>query len=96
MTFFHLAVFLLLIFMFIVFIRLIKGPTVIDRLVAVNVIGTKSTVLIVFFGVIFNRLDMFVDIAIAYALLNFMTSVIVSKYFKKHKTLHPDAHLGEG
>ena len=94
MTFFHWAVFLLLMFMFIVFVRIIKGPTVIDRLVGVNVIGTKAMILIIFFGVIYHRLDMFVDIAIAYALLNFITSVIVAKYFRKHKTLHPKARVG--
>lgn len=66
-----------------VLIRAIKGPTVIDRIVAVNVIGTKTTVLIVLMGLMFHRMDMFVDIALGYALLNFITSVAAAKYFKK-------------
>ena len=39
--------------MLLVLVRVIKGPTVIDRLVAVNVIGTKSIVLLLFSGIIF-------------------------------------------
>ena len=70
--------------------RIIMGPTVIDRIVAVNVIGTKSIVLLVLMGVIFNRLGMFVDIAIGYGLLNFIASLAAAKYFKKHKELTPN------
>ena len=57
--------------MLLVLVRVIKGPTVIDRLVAVNVIGTKSIVLLLFSGIIFGQLEMFVDIALGYGLLNF-------------------------
>ena len=52
--------------MLLVLIRAIKGPTVIDRLVAINVIGTKSIVLLLFTGILFGQLDMFVDIALGY------------------------------
>ncbi|RAP23555.1 pH regulation protein F [Candidatus Marinamargulisbacteria bacterium SCGC AG-343-K17] len=68
--------------------RIIVGPTVIDRIVAVNVIGTKSIVLLVLMGVIFGRTGMFVDIAIGYGLLNFIASLAAAKYFKKHRKLH--------
>ena len=68
--------------------RAILGPTVIDRLVGINVIGTKTTVLIVLTGVIFNRVDMFIDIAIAYAMLNFIVSIAASKYFYRYKAIH--------
>lgn len=77
--------------MLLVLIRVIQGPTVIDRLVAVNVIGTKATVLIILIGLIFERVDMFVDIAIGYALLNFIASIAASKYFDRHKSLSPDS-----
>lgn len=75
--------------------RIIMGPTVIDRIVAVNVIGTKSIVLLVLMGIIFNRLGMFVDIAIGYGLLNFIASLAAAKYFKKHKQLNPN-YLTQG
>ena len=68
--------------------RIIVGPTVIDRIVAVNIIGTKSIVLLVIMGILFNRLDMFVDIAIGYGLLNFIASLAAAKYFKKHIRLN--------
>lgn len=62
-------------------IRAIIGPTVIDRIMAVNVIGTKTTVLLVIIGLIYGRVDMFVDIALAYALLNFIATVAAARYF---------------
>ena len=68
--------------------RIVTGPTVIDRIVAVNVIGTKSIVLLVMMGVVFNRIEMFVDIAIGYGLLNFIASLAAAKYFKKHNNIH--------
>ncbi|MEK9726889.1 MAG: monovalent cation/H+ antiporter complex subunit F [Candidatus Margulisiibacteriota bacterium] len=67
--------------------RIIVGPTVIDRILAVNVIGTKSIVILVLIGILFNRIEMFIDIAIGYGLLNFIASLAAAKYFKKHKKL---------
>ncbi len=65
--------------------RVVVGPTVIDRMVAVNVIGTKTTVLLVFIGAIFGRLEMFVDFALAYALLNFIGSIAAARYLHRMK-----------
>ncbi|MEP4079158.1 monovalent cation/H+ antiporter complex subunit F [Haloferula sp.] len=59
------------------------GPTAIDRIVAVNVIGTKTAVLLVVIGEIFGRIEMFVDFALAYALLNFLASIAVARFFFK-------------
>jgi len=70
-------------------IRAIKGPTVIDRIMAVNVIGTKTTVLLIVIGLIYERVDMFIDIALAYALLNFIATVAASRYFQHHKNISP-------
>ena len=83
--FFSISGYILIFLMSLVLIRAIKGPTIIDRLVAVNVIGTKSIVLILIIGIIFGRIDMFVDIAIGYGLLNFMTSIAAAKYFQHQK-----------
>ena len=79
---------IMIMLMLVLVYRIIVGPTIIDRIVAVNVIGTKSIVLLILMGIIFNRIDMFVDIAIGYGLLNFIASLAAAKYFKKHKTLH--------
>jgi len=63
--------------------RGVFGPTVLDRLVGVNAIGSKTTVLLVLVGFLFHRADMFVDIALAYALLNFVAVLAASRYFQK-------------
>lgn len=81
---------ILIIMMLLILVRMFKGPTVIDRLVAVNVIGTKATVLIIILGVLFNRVDMFVDIALGYGILNFITSIAAAKYYHHHRALHPE------
>jgi multicomponent Na+:H+ antiporter subunit F len=69
--------------------RAIYGPTAIDRIMSVNVIGTKTTILLVIIGTIYHRVDMFVDIALAYALLNFLVTIVASRYFQHHKNLNP-------
>lgn len=68
-------------------IRVAAGPTIFDRLVAVNVIGTKSTLLLLVTGFIFGRVELFVDLAIAYALLSFVGVIAAAKYLE----LHPGA-----
>ena len=52
-------------------IRAISGPTTFDRILSLNMVGTKTTLLIVALGFLSNRPD-FVDIAIVYALINFI------------------------
>ncbi len=78
-------------FMIPVLLRVAKGPTAIDRIVAVNIIGTKAAVLLVVIGAIFGRVEMFVDFALAYALLNFMGSVAAARYFHRARYLGEDA-----
>ena len=63
--------------------RIWVGPTAYDRVLAVNMIGTKTAVLLVIIGTLFERVDMFVDFAIAYALLNFLASIVVSRYLNR-------------
>ncbi|MBW1997216.1 MAG: pH regulation protein F [Deltaproteobacteria bacterium] len=70
--------------------RAIVGPTVLDRLVGANAIGTKTVVLLILIGLIYHRVDMFVDIALAYALLNFVAVLAASRYFQKKKGLYDE------
>jgi len=67
------------------FISLIKGPTVFDRLNALGVIGQNVVVLLVILGVIIGRVDMYVDIAITYSIIGFAASVIVARYLYGEK-----------
>jgi multicomponent Na+:H+ antiporter subunit F len=62
--------------------RVIKGPTVFDRLVGTNAIATKTIVLICLIGYLFGRIDMFIDITLAYAILGFIGSLTIAKYFE--------------
>ena len=62
-------------------IRVIGGPTILDRILGGNVIGTKTTVLLLLIGLLYDDLAMFVDIAIAYALLNFIATLGATKFF---------------
>ena len=77
--------------------RVVAGPTAIDRIVAVNVIGTKTAVLLVVIGTILdrnqNQVAMFVDFALAYALLNFIGSLAAARFFHQMKG-HADVPEG--
>ncbi len=71
--------------------RSLVGPTFFDRLLGVNAIGSKTIVLLIIIGLIFERVDMFVDIALAYAMLNFMAVLAASRYFQKQKGTYDDS-----
>jgi len=71
-------------------IRALLGPTSVDRLLGVNAIGSKTTTLLILIGLLYRRVDMFVDIALAYALLNFIAVLAASRYFQKRKGLHQE------
>jgi multicomponent Na+:H+ antiporter subunit F len=73
----------LLVLMIPILYRIIMGPTGFDRILGANVIGTKTAVILVIIGTLFERVEMFVDFAIAYALLNFVGAIVVSRYFNR-------------
>lgn len=79
-----------LVAMFLALIRACKGPTVYDRILAVNAIGTLVVILIAVFGFLNGRPE-FTDLALIYALINFIGTVAVSKYVK-----FSDMGAGEG
>lgn len=60
--------------------RVVKGPTVFDRLVGANAIASKTIVLICLIGYLYGRMDMFIDITLAYAILGFIGSLAIAKY----------------
>lgn len=70
--------------------RALFGPTVVDRMIGANAIGSKTTVLLILIGLIYHRVDMFLDIALAYAMLNFIAVLAASRYFHKRKGLHDE------
>lgn len=65
--------------------RVARGPTHFDRLIGLGVIGTKTVVLIVVLGAIAGRTGDFVDIALTYALVSFVGTLALAKYFEKNR-----------
>ncbi len=71
----------LLVTMGLVLARALLGPTVYDRVLAVNSFGTKTVLLIAVFGFLTGRPD-FLDISLIYALINFIGTIAVLKFLK--------------
>lgn len=62
--------------------RVMAGPTIFDRVVALNGIGTLIPVLMVMVGLFYERVDMFVDLALALYLLNLFTTLLIARYVR--------------
>ena len=60
-------------------LRATLGPTVYDRILALNMFGTKTVLLIAVIGYLTGRPD-FLDLALLYALMNFIGTIAVLKY----------------
>lgn len=71
----------ILVVMGLVLVRALRGPTVYDRILAVNMFGTKTVLLIALIAFISGRLDL-LDIALAYALINFIGTIAVLRFFE--------------
>ncbi|OYR54297.1 cation:proton antiporter [Halorubrum halodurans] len=59
--------------------RAVKGPTMQDRVLAVNVLGTNTVVILAILGAALGE-PTFLDIALVYALLNFLMAIAISKF----------------
>lgn len=66
---------------FVVLWRAAQGPTVEDRILAVNVIGTKTAVLLVALALMSSN-EMLLDIALVYGLLNFIVSIAATRFIE--------------
>lgn len=69
----------ILIAMGLALLRTLLGPTVHDRILAVNSFGTKTVLLISLLGAMAGRGDYF-DIALLYALINFLATIALMRY----------------
>lgn len=86
-TFFIAIALILCIALLIPFYRVYKGPTVFDRLLGATAVGAKTLTLILLFGLMFERLDMFIDLSLGYAILNFIGVIAMAKYFRSSRRL---------
>jgi multicomponent Na+:H+ antiporter subunit F len=79
---FEAAAVLLLATLALLLVRLAKGPTVFDRLLATNTVGTVSVLLLATIGFLTGRPD-FLDLALVYGLLNIVGTIAVLKFFRR-------------
>jgi multicomponent Na+:H+ antiporter subunit F len=62
--------------------RVLAGPTIFDRLIGINLIGTKAIILLLLLGVLSGRTEMFVDISLSYALISVVGILTLAKTFE--------------
>lgn len=75
------AAVLLLATLVLLLVRAVRGPTVFDRVLAGNTIGTVSVLLLATIGFLTGRPD-FLDLALVYGLLNIVGTIAVLKFFR--------------
>ncbi|MDE0126043.1 MAG: monovalent cation/H+ antiporter complex subunit F [Bryobacterales bacterium] len=63
--------------------RVVRGPTLYDRVLGLNGISTKAIILLIVIGTVYERVDMFVDISTGYALLNLIGTLAIAKYLEQ-------------
>ncbi|QQX78724.1 cation:proton antiporter [Shewanella sp. KX20019] len=83
-----------LVVMVLAIIRAIKGPTLYDRILAVNMFGTKTVLLLSLLGFVMGRPE-FLDIAIVYVLINFISVIAILRYSDSFKLKEIDIQVSE-
>ena len=63
--------------------RVLQGPTIFDRVLGLNGISTKAIILLIVIGIVYDRVEMFIDISTGYALLNVVGALAVAKYLEQ-------------
>jgi multicomponent Na+:H+ antiporter subunit F len=74
---------LIMVFILMAIYRIARGPTVFDRLVASALAAANGVVVLLLVSFLFGRVEMFVDIALSFALLAFLLPIGVGKYFER-------------
>lgn len=70
-------------------VRVIRGPTIFDRVVALNGLGTLVPVMLVMIGLLYDRVEMFVDVALALFLLNLFTTLLIAHHVRRSREEEP-------
>ena len=82
---FNAAAIAILVIMALAICRVLIGPTVYDRIMAVNMFGTKTVLIIAVLAFLTGRMDL-LDIAVVYALINFIGIIAVLRFFEYGQT----------
>lgn len=98
---YYVVIFATLITMALALVRALIGPTVYDRVLTVNMFGTKTVLLLSVIAFLAGRPD-FLDLALAYALINFIGVLAVLEFFKsrtarreQERSNEPESPRGE-
>ena len=78
---FEIPTFMILLSMLLALVSAIIGKTIYDKILAVNIFGTVTVLFIALFGFLTKRPE-FLDIALVYALINFISTVAILKFFE--------------
>jgi multicomponent Na+:H+ antiporter subunit F len=78
---FEIATYMILFAMLLALVSAIVGQSVYDKILAVNIFGTITVLFITLFGFLTKRPD-FLDIALVYALINFIATIAILKFFE--------------
>lgn len=74
---------LLLVLLLPFLVRVIRGPSIFDRVVALNGLGTLVPVMLVLIGLLYGAAELYVDIALALFLLNLFTTLLIAHYVRR-------------
>ena len=77
--FFEIALIALILLSALIFIRVIIGPSITDRVISINVLGTKVSMMIILLSFITNQ-ESYVSVALIFAMIAFVATIGISKY----------------
>lgn len=85
----------ILVTMALALLRALLGPSVYDRILAINMFGTKTVLFIALLAAFAGRGD-YLDIALVYAMINFIATIAVLKFFRYGRLGHAGQAEGDG
>jgi multicomponent Na+:H+ antiporter subunit F len=91
---FTFAALMIVVAMILALLRALLGPTLYDRVLALNTFGTKTALMIAVLGYLMGRPD-FLDIALLYVLINFIGPIAILKFFEYGELGDPSQDEGE-
>jgi multicomponent Na+:H+ antiporter subunit F len=84
----------ILVTMALAMIRGLKGPEIYDRVLAANIIGTKTVLLLAVVALLYGRPD-FLDLALAYALINFIGILAILQFVQNREARRQSERAAE-
>ena len=88
------AIIAIVVTMTLAIVRALMGPSVYDRILAVNMFGTKTVLFLAVVSFLYGRPD-FLDLALTYALINFISTLAVLQFFQNRTLLKREENRNE-